>query len=605
MPRITEVKIADLLSFGPEQCLSGFSRFNLFIGKNGSGKSNALRLMCDPPIQFTAASGKVPIRHLPDGVTRLTPIYTCELLLESWNRHFRYGVQAPSETHLRGDLSISYLRPVALGQAPKIENVVFRNGRLVAGDAVWLRRSFINYVTPASTEEKFAKQFAKRFVRDHEVSDLGLVNFGLYYVFDRPIFFSNIGSVGEMKRFAPGDTDRLRGVYGLDHNYESLPSGVFSCAKLLSGIVGNSGSVKQKDTILVVDEPEASLEPRACRKFFQFLVWLSCLRVETQDLNREASCLRDTVESQWQEWKRAHWEQYYFRWNGKNKEPYDEPSGIGREQVFIASHSSTLIDEHVSLGDAAAIFEFDIELTDNSHDRATHRKEFGVELDHEEIAFSTVRRVDSRCFSILDNLGCRGADLLQANGVIWVEGPSDVVYIRKWIDMHCAEHGIPPLRQGRHYEFQMFAGTLLDSLCLVKDGITEDEAFKKLVEMFSFSRNAYVVIDSDAVERDGIVVDRSKFVAAKRFIKSQFEQMANQSLNLWFEEGNVNARTLEDYLDSETIKEHGKQSESGKTKKLYAQAVTSDWDGRPLAQFPNNLEEQIQKLVAAIQAWNR
>ncbi|WJI48406.1 AAA family ATPase [Mesorhizobium sp. C089B] len=37
---------------------------------------------------------------------------------------------------------------------------------------------------------------------------------------------------------------------------------------------------------------------------------------------------------------------------------------------------------------------------------------------------------------ILDDLDIRASDILQANGVIWVEGPSDRIYLNRWIDLN-------------------------------------------------------------------------------------------------------------------------------------------------------------------------
>ncbi|HEL0703945.1 TPA: ATP-binding protein, partial [Streptococcus equi subsp. zooepidemicus] len=36
---------------------------------------------------------------------------------------------------------------------------------------------------------------------------------------------------------------------------------------------------------------------------------------------------------------------------------------------------------------------------------------------------------------ILMNLGVRASDLLQSNAIIWVEGPSDRIYLNKWIEL--------------------------------------------------------------------------------------------------------------------------------------------------------------------------
>jgi hypothetical protein len=36
---------------------------------------------------------------------------------------------------------------------------------------------------------------------------------------------------------------------------------------------------------------------------------------------------------------------------------------------------------------------------------------------------------------VISELGVKPSDLLQANGIIWVEGPSDCIYLNRWIDL--------------------------------------------------------------------------------------------------------------------------------------------------------------------------
>lgn len=42
---------------------------------------------------------------------------------------------------------------------------------------------------------------------------------------------------------------------------------------------------------------------------------------------------------------------------------------------------------------------------------------------------------------VLDDLDVRASDLLQANGIVWVEGISDVIYLRSWIELYCLQTG--------------------------------------------------------------------------------------------------------------------------------------------------------------------
>jgi len=65
--------------------------------------------------------------------------------------------------------------------------------------------------------------------------------------------------------------------------------------------------------------------------------------------------------------------------------------------------------------------------------------------------------------------------------------------------MYAQEQGKFKFVQGTHYEFQMSAGTLINNFYLSKDSSNERERIKKLVSIFSFSRNAFLIMDSYAV----------------------------------------------------------------------------------------------------------
>ncbi|KAE9625496.1 ATP-dependent nuclease [Parasedimentitalea maritima] len=90
--------------------------------------------------------------------------------------------------------------------------------------------------------------------------------------------------------------------------------------------------------------------------------------------------------------------------------------------------------------------------------------------------------------SILEDLDVRGSDILQANGIIWVEGPSDRVYINKWIEVVSEGN----LREGAHYTFMFYGGKVLNHF----DALPPEELPKKIA-MLAVNRNIAVVMDSD------------------------------------------------------------------------------------------------------------
>lgn len=56
--KITSLKLENVFSFGKEQELKNFSTFNLFIGKNGSGKSNVFNILCVLTSQYEDIKNK-------------------------------------------------------------------------------------------------------------------------------------------------------------------------------------------------------------------------------------------------------------------------------------------------------------------------------------------------------------------------------------------------------------------------------------------------------------------------------------------------------------------------------------------------------------------
>lgn len=89
---------------------------------------------------------------------------------------------------------------------------------------------------------------------------------------------------------------------------------------------------------------------------------------------------------------------------------------------------------------------------------------------------------------ILDDLDVRASDLLQANGIIWVEGPSDRIYLNKWIELWSNGE----LREGTHYQCLFYGGRLLSHL-----SAEEPQLVNESISIFNTNRNAIILIDSD------------------------------------------------------------------------------------------------------------
>ncbi|MBP5126516.1 ATP-dependent nuclease, partial [Pseudomonas protegens] len=102
-------------------------------------------------------------------------------------------------------------------------------------------------------------------------------------------------------------------------------------------------------------------------------------------------------------------------------------------QYFIATHSPSIIDTI-----DASIFH--------------------VSNESSNTEITLCNSPNSRS-NIINDLGYKASDLLQANAIIWVEGPSDRIYINHWI------HEISPdLIEGIDYSIMFYGGRLLSHL---------------------------------------------------------------------------------------------------------------------------------------------
>jgi predicted ATPase len=174
-------------------------------------------------------------------------------------------------------------------------------------------------------------------------------------------------------------------------------------------------------------------------------------------------------------------------------------------QYFISTHSAHLLD-HAS----AAIF----------HVRLT-----------EEGSIVTAATQPAERFAICMDLGYRASDLLQTNCIVWVEGPSDRIYIRAWLHLHD-----PTLIEGIDYSIMFYGGRLLSHLS------PDDPEVKDFISLRLLNRNMVVVIDSD---RDR---PRKPINATKRRIQETWRE---QPGFVWVTKG----REIENYVPPDAILE--------------------------------------------------
>jgi hypothetical protein len=88
--------------------------------------------------------------------------------------------------------------------------------------------------------------------------------------------------------------------------------------------------------------------------------------------------------------------------------------------------------------------------------------------------------------SALHDLGYRPSDLLQTNSIVWVEGPSDRIYLKRWLSI-----AAPSLKEGIDYSVMFYGGRLLAHLS------ASEETVGEFIELLRLNRFSSIVIDSD------------------------------------------------------------------------------------------------------------
>ena len=83
----------------------------------------------------------------------------------------------------------------------------------------------------------------------------------------------------------------------------------------------------------------------------------------------------------------------------------------------------------------------------------------------------------------LRSLGYRASDLLQANAIVWVEGPSDRIYLLHWL-----REVAPDLVEGVDFSIAFYGGALLKRLSGAEDGPTDPS----LVDLWTLNQRSWL-----------------------------------------------------------------------------------------------------------------
>jgi hypothetical protein len=221
-----------------------------------------------------------------------------------------------------------------------------------------------------------------------------------------------------------------------------------------------------------------------------------------------------------------------------------ESLGSGIHEVLILASAATVLQEHIVCIEEPELhlnpilqkklLQYLTQHTLNQYFITTHSAALmdtpGAEIYHIRLkdGMSIVERAttNEHRSAVCEDLGYHPSDLLQANCVIWVEGPSDRIYINWWL-----RNTDPELVEGIHYSIMFYGGRLASHLSQVSDS----KEISDFISLRRINRRGVMLMDSD---RDK---PHKPINATKRRLQKEFDEGPGHA---WITDG----REIENYF---------------------------------------------------------